>query len=251
MKLTEILLIEVAGLLFYNQTSPTLAFSYAPMRRAPFLGCRRGQAREVEKVLRGRSGEEENNEAKRDIGTSDVISKVIDFLSNPTPGIADLALGFPLALLLLATLVPLPQVILTIALFAALRTAAVRLVVFEETSDEDPYGIEALMNGSKHSKDEPLSSLAWRIDAATIFLAIFAAGLLVPDGDVSSEIFTWAMLPGMALVVAISIVAWNLFNTVVEIVVSDEQLTLQDKLLNKWDQKFQHEATSEDEKEKE
>lgn len=267
MKPTKKILL-IATLLCLFTTRPALAFHPCVTIRSQAQTIQlRISAPAITTIVQSRSrrDDDDDDDAKSrapvtDLGAVGVIDRVMDFVSRPTPIqgevglLPDLALGFFLVLLLLPLVVPPPQALLTVALFVALRTAAVKLIVFEETSDEDPYGVVAPTPPELSDEDD--SSTLSQIDAASLVLSIFAAGLLAPDAttsnDYSKNDFTvWiSALPVVAAAVA-GVVAWSSFLGVVEEVASEEQLSLQDKLLNKWDQTFQQQqvTTKDDETE--
>ena len=146
-------------------------------------------------------------------------------MSQPVPGIEDLALGFPLMLLLLTMFVPVTQAILTVTLFIALRTAATKLIVFEEIADEDPYDVVPLK--TKEDDDDGSPSLSWQIDAVTLVLSIFSAGLLTSDTDNNHNYALRTIVPVVALAaVGAALLLW--WNSVSAKVASEEQLSLQE-----------------------
>lgn len=189
---------------------------------------------------------EKEEETERNFGVLVSLDRTDELVSQPEPDVPGRALIFPpLTLLALMALFPLFQVILTVILFAALRTAAFKLIVFEETADEDSFGVALIDIDSKltaeEDEEESWPPLSLQIDAATLILSVFAAGLLTPDKIDTNLENSWTILPVVALAGAALLLS-RLFNGAVAQVLSEEKLTLQDKLLNRWDQRLQQQT---------
>lgn len=160
-----------------------------------------------------------------------IIDRVVDgFTKQAIPLIPDLALGFPLALMIQFLFVPLSQALLTVFLFGILRTAGNKIIRFEETSSEDLYGVT--------DPDEDQISAMLPIDATALCLSFFSATLL----DTSVNSATLLFFFGLAFLVT------AVFAQGVREVETTEQLTKDDKLLNRWDERFRKHDRTTDEK---
>jgi hypothetical protein len=165
-------------------------------------------------------GSRDPDEFESDNVIVQIIDRVADAFTTPAvPLFPDLAFGFPLVLMIQFLFVPLSQAILTVFLFGILRTAGSKIVRFEETSSEDLYGIT--------DPNEDQISAMLPIDATALFLSFFSAILL--DTSVNSATL---FLFGLVFLVAL------VFAQGVREVEMTEQLTKDDKLLNRWDERF-------------
>lgn len=181
----------------------------------------------------------DDDEASNNNIVVEAIDGAVSLASKPTPGLPDLALGFPIVLLLQFALVPVPQALLSIVLFAALRTSARSLIILEETSDKDVYGISVKEEGDDNNEEEE-SILNIQIDFVSIILSIFSAGLLTPQGaaDANGSDALMMDLPNVLFAICLLGLTAVLLGTGVDQVQENEQLSKDDKLLNTWDQRF-------------
>lgn len=230
-----------SALLLSLLTSQTLAF--LPARRhklnvvsvAPSLPPSVSQYRAI---LRDRRDEDETASSNNVV--TEAIDRAVSLVSKPTPGLPNLALGFPIVLLLESILVPLTQVVISAILFAALRTSARRLILFEETSNIDVYGIAAKEDDNDEDDEEAILNI--QIDAVTLILAIFSAGLLTPNTTDGGD--GLLNLPNVVVALALLGLSAILFGSGVSEVEDTEQLSEDDKLLNRWDQRFRKQQKS-------
>lgn len=148
--------------------------------------------------------------------------------------------SFPAPIFLFAVLITyllvssIPQATLTVVLFASFRTLAVPLIVFPTTLREDVYGLpENVPEEDIEDREEDLQIL--QVDSACYGMAVLVAGILVPDGWWNVAI--WSVLSFL-----LTVAARPLLRDITE----EEQLDKDDKLLNRWDEKFFHSQQQED-----
>ena len=188
-------------------------------------------------ILKGQRRDDDNDDPP--FSLIDVVDRVGGALAQPlpVPGLQPVALGFVLVLLIQAVVAGWVPALVSAALFGTLRTLSRSLILFEETIDEDVYGIAAETETTAGQDDNPKKdeedALAFQIDAVTLVLSVFVAQVLVPD-DLSSKGTVVTAVPVLAL---LALVATLLANAVQQ-VEREEQLTKDDKILNRWDEKY-------------
>jgi hypothetical protein len=195
-------------------------------------------------LKRGNPEDDDNdNDAS---STVDGVNGAIDLLLTPLPGCANLAAGFTLVILIETLFASsLSNAVLTGVLFFGLRIVAQKLIVFEETIDEDVYGIPA----DNKEKDDAVRTLILQIDAVVFVLSFFVSSLLsASNNEYGASVGVGvAVLPEKTpLVVCIALLAVGVVTLVVaantESISREEQLSKDDKLLNRWDEKFRDES---------
>jgi len=182
---------------------------------------------------------DDNNDDPPPLSLIDVVDRVGGALAQPlpVPGLQQLALGFVFVLLIQAVVAGWVPALVSAALFATLRTLSRSLILFEETIDEDVYGIAAETETTADQDDNPEKdeedALAFQIDAVTLVLSVFVAQVLVPE-DWSSKGTVVTAVPVFALLALVATLVANAAQQVEQ----EEQLTKDDKLLNRWDEKY-------------
>jgi hypothetical protein len=147
-------------------------------------------------------------------------------LLTPTPGIPDsLALVLPLSAILYAVIMDPSAAFATTILFALLRTAAIRLVLFP-TLPDDTDAIPVTL--SEQTEQEDLDE---RNRIERLQLDVFCAGIAAATALLVGPDFYQA-------VIVASIAAGALLLTTVKDIVDEEQLNRDDKLLNRWDKRI-------------
>jgi len=157
-----------------------------------------------------------------------IIDNISSVLSKPTPGFSDLALGYPLTLLLVAILVPPLQAVLTVILFAGFAFLSRQLTA---TDAEDDNPIEAVQaNGNEEEEQESSSG---SMDLFALGAAVGAARLLVPE-DTSNFSFDSVVAIGGLLLTG-AILFWGLQD------LNKDGPTVDQKLMYWWDQRLDRE----------
>lgn len=168
----------------------------------------------------------------------DAVDRLSSILAQPLP-IVQVTAGWVLVLLIQAAIAGVVPAIVAAVLFGTLRAVAQNLVVFEETLDEDVYGITAGAAGKTEDEQEEEQTLQLQIDGATIVLSIFTAQLLVPDKWISVSAAATAVFPIVALLALVALLVKNAVGEIAQ----EEELTKDDKLLNQWDKKYRQQQT--------
>ena len=188
---------------------------------------------------RDNSDSEDLTSGSSSFSAIDAVDRLGSILAQPLP-LVQVAAGWVLVLLTQAAIAGVVPAIVAAVLFGTLRAVAQNLVVFEETLDEDVYGITAGAAGKTvDEQEEEEQTLQLQIDGATMVLSIFTAQLLVPDEWISVSTAATTVFPILAL---LALVALLLKNAVGEIA-QEEELTKDDKLLNQWDKKYRQQQT--------
>ena len=131
-------------------------------------------------------------------------------------------------------LLPPPTAVLLVLLFGALRTLAVQLVLFPTTLDEDVYGIDT--TGEEETEARRMEVV--QVDAVCYILAGFSAGIFAPNDWDSSMVLLGVPVLGT--------VAALLLGPTVQDITQEEQLTKEEKLMNRWDQKIDDDDDDDD-----
>jgi len=166
------------------------------------------------------------------LGLIDVVDRAGAILAQPLP-IIQVAAGWIVVLLVQAVIAGVVPAIVATIFFGALRTVGRSVIVFEETIEEDVYGIEGEKSAEEQEKEE---TLQFQIDGTSLVLSIFSAQLLVPDDWTTSSA---EVLPILALLILVAVVV----SEGVQQIEQEEQLSKDDKLLNRWDEKYRQQQT--------
>lgn len=153
------------------------------------------------------------------------------------------------------------QALLTIILFVALRSVAFPLIVCEEFSEDflttispdataensQDFRLDSDESDNETCEDDSIVLLPLQIDATLIVLSYLSSSLLLPP-DSNNNSLDWLddnLWPVVALL-GVGGAGWVIFQqSVVDPVVSEEQLSYQDKLMNTWDRAFRKEQERE------
>jgi hypothetical protein len=132
-----------------------------------------------------RNDDEENLDKENNLVIS-LVDTLIETTSKNTPGLATLPLGYPLALLILAALLPLSTSLLLVVLFVGFSYIGRRFV------QDEGDGIDTLSSEEEDEEEEEEEDLAARptTDLLALGAAIVSAGILSPgDGALNVERF--------------------------------------------------------------
>jgi len=183
---------------------------------------------------RGRNDDDDGTAGDKNnpLSLIDVVDRAGAILAQPLP-IIQVAAGWIVVLLVQAVIAGVVPAIVATIFFGALRTVGRSVIVFEETIEEDVYGIEGEKSAEEQEKEE---TLQFQIDGTSLVLSIFSAQLLVPDDWTTSSA---EVLPILALLILVAVVV----SEGVQQIEQEEQLSKDDKLLNRWDEKYRQQQT--------
>ena len=122
----------------------------------------------------------DNNDSDADFLVS-VVDKVSSLASQPTPGLSNLPLGYPLALLTASAVLSVPTALLLNTFFAGYYYVG-KYVLFLDDDGDDGVSIDSTVKDDE--KDDGDSSVTGSSTTALAALggAVLSAGLLSPEG---------------------------------------------------------------------
>jgi hypothetical protein len=158
---------------FSNPSAPAVR-SRSSRRQSPVVVQARYEKR----------NDDEKNVDKEDNLVISLVDTLIETTSKNTPGLATLPLGYPLALLILAALLPLSTSLLLVVFFVGFAYIGRRFV------QDDDDGIDTLSSEEEDEEEEEDLAARPTTDLLALGAAIVSAGILSPgDGALNVERF--------------------------------------------------------------
>jgi hypothetical protein len=207
-------------------------------------------------LTRMRKFDDNNNEQRND--GNDTRDVVIDFIDNlidisltPLSFFGNISVGIAVFLLFPLILQPLPQGALTLILFAIFSTIGKKFILVEQADDSILDDDNSNKNTEMMNEDGPFPI---QIEFFALAFSFFAATLLSPDVAPTAENingFDNFFVPFVLLL--LSVLVTGIYN-VVKGIDSEDILSPDERLLNRWDMKFRiaqkQRKKSEDDKKK-